>query len=54
VFVGVSVPSGAVAAGFINELRTRYTAGSPVDRSKAVVLRASGYGATIRVDVTVL
>ena len=40
---------GAVSAGFIVETRP-----SGVDRSKTVVLQASGYGATITIDLVVI
>lgn len=49
VFVGVSVPRGAVSAGFIVEVR-----GGNIEPTKQLVLTASGYGATITVDVVVL
>ena len=47
-FVGVSVPRGAVAAGYINEVRN-----SAYDRKRVVVLQANNFGATITVDVEV-
>lgn len=47
-FVAVSVPRGAVSAGFIVEVR-----GGNIDPRKQIVLTASGYGATITVDVSV-
>lgn len=53
VFVQVSVVSGAVTAGIITEFRTVFSNGAPVDRTKIIVLQASGYGATVRVDVLV-
>lgn len=46
-FVTCSVPRGAIAAGYLEEVR------SGTDR-RAVVLRATGYGATVTVDVLVL
>lgn len=45
--VTISVPRGATAAGYIVETRTG------IDTSKAIMLTASGYGATITVDVEV-
>jgi hypothetical protein len=44
-----SIARGSVSAGFITETRP-----SGTDRSKTIVLQASGYGATITVDVVVL
>ena len=44
-FVSVSCPRGAVSAGFVEEIRGNN------DRTQIVVLKASGYGATITVDV---
>lgn len=49
-YVRESCPRGALANGWIVEVRDP---SSPVDRSKYVVLKASGYGATITVDVQV-
>lgn len=49
-YVRPSCPRDALAAGWINEVRNP---SSPVDRSKYVVLKASGYAATITVDVQV-
>ena len=46
-FVAISVPRGAVAAGYVNEIRTG------VDRSKVIVLQADDYGATVTVDIEV-
>jgi hypothetical protein len=46
--VKVSVPRGAVAAGYINEVR------GGTDRTKVIVLRADDYGGTVTVDVEVL
>lgn len=48
-WVGVSVPRGAVSAGFITETR-----GTGRDANRVVILTASGFGATVTVDVTVL
>lgn len=45
--VKLSVPRGAAAPGYVNEIR------DGVDRSRQVVLQANGYGATITVDVEV-
>ncbi len=45
-WVGISALRGAASAGFINETRSG-------DTSKSVTLTASGYGATITVDVMV-
>lgn len=47
-FVGPSVVRGATAAGFITEVRN-----SAYDRSRVIVLQATGYGATITLDVEV-
>lgn len=47
-FVTVSVPRGAAAAGYVNEVRS-----DSHDRTKYVVLQADDYGATITVDVEV-
>lgn len=44
----VSVPRGAVLAGYVTELRV-----ASVDRTKYVQLVANGYGATITVDIEV-
>lgn len=46
-FVTVSVPRGAAAAGYINEVRTG------IDRTKVIVLRADDFGATVTVDLEV-
>jgi hypothetical protein len=46
-FIAVSVVRGAAAAGYINEIR------GSTDRSKLIVLRATGFGATITADVRV-
>jgi hypothetical protein len=46
-FVSTSVPRGATSAGFIVEVR-----GGNIDPTKSVVLTASGFGATITVDVS--
>jgi hypothetical protein len=48
-WVGVSVLRGAVTPGVLNETR-----GHPHDAKQVVVLTASGYGATVTVDVVVL
>lgn len=45
--VSISVPRGAVSAGYVVETH------AGVDRKQALVLTASGYGATITVDVEV-
>lgn len=47
-FVAPSAPRGPVSAGYIEEVRS-----STYDRSKVVLLKATGYGATITVDVMV-
>ncbi len=47
-FVVNSPPRGATTAGVITEIRD-----GTQDRSKVVVLKASGYGATITVDLQV-
>lgn len=49
VFVTHSIPRGALAAGYIEEIRD----GSH-DRSKFVTLKASGFGAVITVDLVVM
>jgi len=49
-FVRESCPRGALANGRIDEVRDP---AKPVDRTKFLVLKASGYGATITVDVQV-
>ncbi len=49
-FTGVSVPRGAVSAGYITDIRTT---GAAFDRSRFVYLQANGYGATVTVDVEV-
>ncbi len=46
-WVAVSVPRGALSAGFLVETR------EGVDRSKFAMLTASGYGATITIDLAV-
>lgn len=48
-FVRESTPRGAVSAGRIDEIRD-----GSVDRAKFVLLKATGYGATITVDVQVM
>lgn len=48
-FVKESCVRGAVSAGYVAELRD-----GSVDRTKYVLLKASGFGATITVDVQVL
>lgn len=48
-WVGVSAVRGPVTSGRIEEVR-----GGANDRSRAVVLKASGFGATITVDLAVL
>lgn len=50
-FVRESAPRGAIAAGRIDEVRDPAVT---VDRSKYVVLKASGWGATITIDVQVM
>ena len=47
-WVGVSVVRGAVSTGRVEEIR------EGVDRSRGVVLLATGYGAPVTVDVVVL
>ena len=47
--VKLSVPRGATAAGYVNEIRD-----GSVDRRKQVLLQADSYGATITVDIEVL
>jgi hypothetical protein len=47
-WVKTSCPRGAVAAGYIVDVRT-----TSHDRAKFVVLKATGWGATIEVDVEV-
>lgn len=49
-----SAVRGAATAGVVVDLGSRNTAGGSVDRSQTVVLRATGYGATITVDVLVV
>jgi hypothetical protein len=49
VFVGISVPRGATAAGWTVE-----TCSGSHDRSQVVVLTANDYGATITIDLAVL
>lgn len=51
VFVTTSCPRGPTATGRIEEVRA---ASSTHDRAKVVVLKATGMGATITVDVMVL
>jgi hypothetical protein len=53
-WVSPGAPIGAVSTGRIDDMGTRTTSGAVVDRSRTVVLRATGYGATITVDVAVL
>jgi hypothetical protein len=48
-FVSASVPRNAAGAGYIVEVRD-----GSVDRTKYLNLKASGYGATITVDLVVL
>ena len=48
-WVRESTVRGGVTAGFVEEIRT-----GSADRAKYVVLRATGYGATITVDLAVL
>lgn len=48
-FVRESCPRGASSTGRVEEVRD-----GTVDRTKAVVLKATGWGATITVDVLVL
>ena len=48
VFVHVSTPRGATSAGRIDEIRS-----DSVDRSMVITLTATGWGATITVDVSV-
>ena len=50
VFLSVSPPRGASTSGRIEEIRTT---GGALDRKKFVTLLATGWGATIYVDVTV-
>lgn len=47
-FVSVSCVRGPVTSGTVEEIRTG------VDRTQYVALKASGYGATVTVDVAVL
>ena len=47
-FVQCSLPRGAVTPGAVEEVR------DGTDRTRVVMLRASGYGATITADVVVL
>lgn len=47
-FVHVSAPRGAVTTGHVEEVRS-----NSVDRTKTITLKASGWGATITVDVSV-
>lgn len=53
-WVSPGAPRGATTTGRIDDMGTRTSAGVPIDRSKSVVLRATGFGATITVDVAVL
>lgn len=46
-WVQASAPRGPISAGLIEEIRVG------TDRSRVVVLRATGYGTTISVDVMV-
>lgn len=48
-WVGISVPRGGVTAGLLVEVRD-----GAQDLTKLVVITASGFGATITVDVTFL
>lgn len=48
-FVRESTPRGAVSAGRIDEIRD-----NSVDRTRFVLLKATGFGATITVDIQVL
>lgn len=48
-WVKASDPRGATATGRIDEIRDGTS-----DRTKAIVLKATGYGATITVDVAAL
>lgn len=48
-FVKDSCPRNAVSPGVVTEVRD-----GSVDRTKYILLKASGYGATITVDVEVL
>ena len=47
-FVGASIPRGAATAGLLVEVR------DGIDRTKYVALVATGWGATITVDLEVL
>ncbi len=49
IFVSPSSPRGAVTAGRIDEVRNASN-----DRTKTIILTATGYGATIAVDVLVV
>ena len=49
----VSPVRGATTSGRIVE-STTYASGLPIDRSKYIVLVASGFGATVRAEVAVL
>lgn len=56
-WVGPSVVKevGAIASvGIIVDLGVTDSAGNPVNRSEIVVLRASGYGATVAIDLLVV
>lgn len=47
-YVSCSTPRGPVSSGCVEEVR------DGTDRARVIVLRATGYGATITVDVAVL
>jgi hypothetical protein len=52
--VMVGAPRGATATpGIVRDLGDTTSAGATVDRTRAVCLRADGYGVTITVDVAV-
>jgi hypothetical protein len=42
---------GATSAGVVVDLGSSDTAGNPINRKQTVVLRATGFGATITVDL---
>lgn len=44
-------PMGAATVGFIAQFGSVHTNGAPIKRTEVVVLQATGYGATITVDV---
>lgn len=57
IFVKASAPRGALGAGIVRDVTDGAVPGlfnTPVDRSRYVVLRADGYGATITVDILVM